>query len=119
MEFEARGGHCRSSQTCKKLGKGWFSGMEAPVLTALSKRTHFKRSMLKTIIISLVNLYQISFPLFRSGLGLQTNCLHYPSCSNYMKQAMEEQGGLRGLWLGLKQLIQCHPFKRSLLWKKI
>ena len=36
-------------------------------------------------------------------------CRFEPTCSIYMAQAIEAHGFLRGLGLGLRRLLRCHP----------
>jgi hypothetical protein len=41
---------------------------------------------------------------------LPSACRFYPTCSEYMMQAVEKHGAWRGLWMGTKRLAKCHPF---------
>jgi len=41
---------------------------------------------------------------------LPSACRFYPTCSEYMMQAVERHGVLRGVWMGTKRLAKCHPF---------
>lgn len=41
---------------------------------------------------------------------LPSACRFYPTCSEYMKDAVSKHGAFRGVWLGLKRLARCHPF---------
>ena len=40
---------------------------------------------------------------------LPSACRFHPTCSDYMRQAIERYGAARGVWLGLKRLAKCHP----------
>ena len=41
---------------------------------------------------------------------LPSACRFYPTCSDYMAQAVEAHGVVRGIWMGLRRLLRCHPF---------
>jgi putative membrane protein insertion efficiency factor len=41
---------------------------------------------------------------------LPAACRFYPTCSQYMMDAVEKYGVWRGIWLGVKRLGRCHPF---------
>jgi putative membrane protein insertion efficiency factor len=41
---------------------------------------------------------------------LPSACRFYPTCSEYMRQAVEKHGVGRGVWMGTKRLAKCHPF---------
>ena len=41
------------------------------------------------------------------------NCRFYPTCSQYAYGAIERLGVMRGIWLGLKRLLRCHPLSRK------
>jgi uncharacterized protein len=40
-------------------------------------------------------------------------CRFYPTCSEYMLQAIEKYGVWRGILMGLWRLMKCHPFHRG------
>jgi putative membrane protein insertion efficiency factor len=42
--------------------------------------------------------------------ALPSACRFYPTCSEYMCEAVEKYGTLRGIGMGLKRLARCHPF---------
>jgi uncharacterized protein len=37
-------------------------------------------------------------------------CRFYPSCSSYTSEAIEKYGVIKGIFLGGKRLLKCHPF---------
>lgn len=37
-------------------------------------------------------------------------CRFYPTCSNYAYEAVEKYGVRRGVWLGLRRIVRCHPW---------
>ncbi len=41
---------------------------------------------------------------------LPSACRFYPTCSEYMFDAVAKYGAARGVWLGMKRLLRCHPF---------
>ncbi|MDP6559180.1 MAG: membrane protein insertion efficiency factor YidD [Candidatus Binatia bacterium] len=40
---------------------------------------------------------------------LPPSCRFFPSCSTYTLEAVERYGNGKGLWLGLRRLLRCHP----------
>ena len=60
------------------------------------------------VLLSLVRLYQLLIsPL------LVPACRFHPSCSQYMLEAVELHGPLRGGFMGLRRLFRCHPFRKG------
>ena len=37
-------------------------------------------------------------------------CRFYPSCSQYTYEAVARYGIIKGLYMGLKRILRCHPF---------
>lgn len=37
-------------------------------------------------------------------------CRYVPTCSQYMMEAIRKYGPFKGLWLGTKRLLRCHPW---------
>ena len=56
-------------------------------------------------VIATLRLYK----RFLSPL-LPSACRFYPTCSEYMLEAVARHGVLRGVGLGLRRLARCHPF---------
>jgi len=66
---------------------------------------HQLTQWLKQALILLVRGYQL---LLSPVLG--NNCRFYPSCSSYMIEAIEVHGIIKGIWLGTRRLLRCHPY---------
>ena len=58
---------------------------------------------MKKILLFLINLYQKITRL------TPPRCRFYPTCSEYMKQAIIIHGVVKGVWLGVKRICKCHP----------
>ena len=41
---------------------------------------------------------------------LPSACRFHPTCSEYMMEAVRRYGVLRGVWLGVRRVLRCHPF---------
>ncbi|MEC9093820.1 MAG: membrane protein insertion efficiency factor YidD [Planctomycetota bacterium] len=41
------------------------------------------------------------------------NCKFHPSCSNYMMQAVEKHGAVKGLLKGIWRIFRCHPWSQG------
>ncbi|NIO48773.1 MAG: membrane protein insertion efficiency factor YidD [Candidatus Aminicenantes bacterium] len=60
---------------------------------------------MKKIVLFLIRCYQV---LISPLLG--RHCRFYPSCSSYAYEAIKKHGLLKGIFLGGKRLLKCHPF---------
>ncbi|HLP45458.1 MAG TPA: membrane protein insertion efficiency factor YidD [Candidatus Deferrimicrobium sp.] len=41
---------------------------------------------------------------------LGKTCRFLPTCSNYTYEAIQEHGVIKGIFLGCKRILKCHPF---------
>jgi putative component of membrane protein insertase Oxa1/YidC/SpoIIIJ protein YidD len=67
--------------------------------------------MFKKITILLIKIYQITISPDHSFLGHFFSfwrCSNYPSCSEYTKLVIEQEGLFNGLKKGTKRIISCH-----------
>jgi uncharacterized protein len=60
------------------------------------------------IVLGLLRIYKLCIsPLLPSA------CRFHPTCSEYMKEAIEKHGVIKGVGLGLHRLSRCHPFHQG------
>lgn len=64
--------------------------------------------ILKKIILNLIKIYQ---KLISPILG--KNCRFIPTCSVYTYKAIEIHGVIKGIYLGIKRILKCHPFNKG------
>ena len=64
--------------------------------------------MSKSISLGLIKLYQKFLSPLTGG-----SCRFYPTCSHYTYEAIEKYGALRGIWMGGKRILRCHPFNEG------
>ena len=63
---------------------------------------------MRKILIFIVRIYQtVISPL------LPPSCRYYPTCSNYMIDALKKHGPILGLIMGISRILRCNPFIRD------
>lgn len=66
---------------------------------------------MKLLILKSIRFYQNTLSLlFKSVVLSPSSCRFIPTCSEYTYQAVDKYGTIRGLFLGLKRFITCHPW---------
>lgn len=66
---------------------------------------------MKKFCIWLLKGYQKKISPFFQSKGVC--CKFYPSCSEYMVQAIRKYGCIKGIGLGIKRLLRCNPFAKG------
>lgn len=59
---------------------------------------------MKYLVLDMLAVYKAMVSPF-----LPPACRFEPTCSVYMKQAVEKYGALKGTWLGVKRILRCQP----------
>jgi putative membrane protein insertion efficiency factor len=60
---------------------------------------------MKRAALLAIRLYQLVLSPFVGG-----QCRFHPTCSNYTREAIDKYGLLKGISLGGRRLLRCHPF---------
>jgi len=72
---------------------------------------------MKKIILSAIRFYQktafFHIWIFRLFWVSDNVCRFTPTCSEYTYQAVEKYGVVKGLFIGLKRILRCHPWSRG------
>lgn len=73
--------------------------------------------MTDKILLAIIRFYQkTSFfhnYFFRIFFMSDETCRFSPTCSNYTYQAVEKYGTGKGLLLGFKRVLRCHPWNKG------
>ena len=62
---------------------------------------------MKKLIIKLIRMYQ------NTPISTHNSCKFVPTCSEYMIQAIEKYGTIRGIIKGIKRILRCNPFSKG------
>ena len=63
---------------------------------------------MKTVLLGFIRGYrQFISPLF------PPSCRFQPTCSQYALEAIATYGAAKGMWLGIKRILRCHPFHQG------
>lgn len=63
------------------------------------------KTILRGLFIMPIKLYQFFISPY-----LGKKCRHNPTCSQYMIEAIQEWGVLKGIILGIKRILKCQPW---------
>ena len=76
----------------------------------MTKNPHIKKinKLLVIAITALIDFYKKIISPF-----LPNACRFEPTCSEYMKEAIQIHGIFKGTYLGIKRILRCHPWGES------
>ncbi|HUV55692.1 MAG TPA: membrane protein insertion efficiency factor YidD [Dehalococcoidales bacterium] len=60
---------------------------------------------MKKFALKLIRFYQLTISQVTSP-----SCRFLPTCSQYTYEAIGRFGLIKGVWLGVRRIIHCHPF---------
>ena len=66
---------------------------------------------MKKILLYFLGIYKKFISPILKTVGVE--CKYYPTCSEYMKQAIEKYGSFKGICLGIKRFLKCNPFSKG------
>ena len=69
--------------------------------------------VIRKIALFLIRIYQKTVSLDHGLLSkfFPTRiCRFHPSCSHYTYEAIERFGIIKGIWMGSKRILRCHPW---------
>lgn len=61
---------------------------------------------MKKLVLNIILLY-------KKYLSSGYYCRFVPTCSEYTYQAVEKYGVVKGLWIGTKRIVRCHPWNKG------
>lgn len=64
--------------------------------------------LLRRLVILPIRIYQKIISPLLPGV-----CRYRPTCSEYMAEAIQTHGIVKGLYLGTRRLLRCHPWGGS------
>ena len=63
--------------------------------------------MIKKLLLFFITAYQ------KISIRTPPRCRFYPTCSEYMKEAIIKYGVIKGGWIGIKRICRCHPLNEG------
>jgi putative membrane protein insertion efficiency factor len=91
----------------------WSAAARLPLLRRRNlpspeKREPSSRTPQVRAALFALNCYKAYLSVLFAG-----SCRFEPTCSRYAYEAIERFGVMRGVWLGTKRLLRCHPLSRK------
>lgn len=62
---------------------------------------------MSSFLIYLIGIYQ------KIPIKSHYSCVFIPTCSQYTKEAIYKYGSIKGVYLGFRRIIRCHPWQKT------
>ena len=62
--------------------------------------------VISKILIGIIKIYKLFISPY-----VGNNCRYLPTCSDYFIESLNKHGLLKGISMGIKRLLSCHPIK--------
>jgi putative membrane protein insertion efficiency factor len=92
---------CRSARAVRDADGGTAAPVAVPVTPEVSNGAGVRIALLA------LRVYKAYLSVLFAG-----SCRFEPTCSQYAYEAIARCGVARGVWLGTKRLMRCHPLSR-------
>jgi putative membrane protein insertion efficiency factor len=89
-------------------GARGVSGADGGFAAPAEKRVSVGHSIPVRAALLALRFYKAYLSILFAG-----SCRFEPTCSRYAYEAIERFGIARGIWMGLKRLLRCHPLSRK------
>jgi uncharacterized protein len=71
---------------------------------------------MKKFLIFLISIYQnVISPIQKMVFGVTSHCGYEITCSNFARNAINEQGVIKGTAVSLKRLLFCNPYNQQIV----
>lgn len=70
-------------------------------------------SIFSKILIFIIKGYQKTIGKMIGEIRGHATCRFLPTCSEYTILALEKYGFFKGLFLGIKRVLKCHPWNKQ------
>jgi putative membrane protein insertion efficiency factor len=109
------GNHLPAFPDKKSPRSGWepTPAWISAVARCLFKKLRHAERLMQSIAVFLIRVYRVAFAPLKVMFGVQGCCRYTPTCSNYAEEAICTHGVCRGLGLGMRRVLRCHPWGRA------
>ena len=93
---------------CTRIGRDGANNLTKTKITF-----KFFINLPKFFVLGLIKVYQFTLSPDHGWLRAKYPngyCRHYPTCSEYSKQAIDRYGIIKGMWLSTKRVASCNPW---------